>query len=350
MTRWSLLLLIVLASGCEQDQIRTYVAEKDAPLEELALEPQAPAVPTRMLAAIVPQDDNLWFFKVTGPPEELAKLTEQFGTFVASTRFENGVPTWQAPDDWIEGPQKPLRIATYYIGAGKDELSISVLGQGDDLNESLLANVNRWRGQLELGPLSMAQLLAREVPEADGELIEISAPAGKVLLVNFVGKMSSSGSMPPFARQPSAVGPSTTAPRNPAPPAGKLTYTTPTEWKEDPPQGMRLASFQIRNGNQVAETTIIVASGNLLDNVNRWREQVALAPWTAEELAEQKQTLAAGEIMVDSVALFGDVESILGAVFEHAGRTWFVKLKGPTAVVRKEQPRFEGFVRSIRFE
>jgi hypothetical protein len=132
--------------------------------------------------------------------------------------------------------------------------------------------------------------------------------------------------------------------------AGKLKYTVPEGWAESPPSGIRLASFEIRRGNQVAETTVITARGSYLDNINRWRGQVELAPWSAAELEQNTTVLKAGSIDVRSVRLVGEVDGILGAVFDHAGQTWFVKYKGPASLTVAEAPNFEAFVRSIRFE
>ena len=64
------------------------------------------------------------------------------------------LPTWTVPAGWkkAEG-QKPMRIATFIIADG--EVVVSQLGGNAG---GLLGNVNRWRGQIGLGPVTAEQL------------------------------------------------------------------------------------------------------------------------------------------------------------------------------------------------
>ncbi|MBI5630720.1 MAG: hypothetical protein HY921_07540 [Elusimicrobia bacterium] len=82
-------------------------------------------------------------------------------------------PSWKVPEGWKQKPSLGLRLASFSIPhpAGEAELSIVVLS-GEAGGE--LANVNRWRGQMGLAPLS-----AEELPKSSRRF---SCPAGEVLI------------------------------------------------------------------------------------------------------------------------------------------------------------------------
>lgn len=70
-------------------------------------------------------------------------------------------------------------------------------------------------------------------------------------------------------------------------------WTTPDGWEEEDGSGMRAATFKIASGDESLECSVIplparggaaASDDYLLDNVNRWRKQLGLAAWSAEEL------------------------------------------------------------------
>ena len=64
---------------------------------------------------------------------------------------------WSAPSHWEQTNISPMRLASYNIpyDAGNGDLSVTNFS-GD--GGGLLANVNRWRGQLDLSPLTIDKL------------------------------------------------------------------------------------------------------------------------------------------------------------------------------------------------
>lgn len=309
-----------------------------------------------MLAAILRQPEMTWFFKLTAPPEMAADLRESFGKFVASTEIQNGQPTWQIPDDWSELPGKPMRFTTYQVGPGGPELSISQLPSPADETAGAIANINRWRGQLGLSDLDADQYseaLSGDndneiLPEEEGEIVSITTPAGKAILIDFVGEMAS-GSGPPFAN----MGTTRPEPSVAAPTAsGDPAFSPPKSWKQGELSSMRRAAYLVGEGENVAEITVIPLSsqsGSLLDNVNRWRGQIMLSAWTEAELSTEKKNLIGQGFTADYVQLIGEEESILGAIINREGRNWFIKLKGPKQIADQEMKNFEEFVKSIEF-
>jgi len=104
-----------------------------------------------------------------------------------------GSLAWRAPAGWRRGPEKPMRELTYFAGEGdRVECSVTLLGGSGG---GLLANINRWCGQLGAAPLSEADLGGLEhLPMAggDGVLVRIergagaTAPAGQELMLGVV--------------------------------------------------------------------------------------------------------------------------------------------------------------------
>jgi hypothetical protein len=155
-------------------------------------------------------------------------------------------------------------------------------------------------------------------------------------------------------------------PESPAPLGGMrqdtestaLRYDTPEGWGPGTVNQMRKAAFEVTDGAQHVEITVIDLSegaGTLLSNVNRWRKQVELDEITQEQLQQQKTVVQAGTLSGTYVTMDGPStaerpESILGVVIVHAGRNWFFKLKGDSELAARERERFETFVRSVRFE
>lgn len=75
----------------------------------------------------------------------------------AAAAAADGLPAWKAPAHWKPGGPRPMRLASFEVpGNGEPgDVSVSTLsGTGG----GLLSNVNRWRGQVGLGPLDEAGL------------------------------------------------------------------------------------------------------------------------------------------------------------------------------------------------
>ena len=157
--------------------------------------------PARTLAAIMPAGEMTVFFKITGESALVAEQKPQFlawlksvdtgggggesapeapapasapavsgGSERASGGGADGLPNWQVPSGWKAAGPKPMRLASFDIpdAAGNGDVSISKLsGNGG----GLLANVNRWRGQVGLSPLEAGALAAnsKTVATAGGD-------------------------------------------------------------------------------------------------------------------------------------------------------------------------------------
>ncbi len=75
--------------------------------------------------------------------------------------------TWTAPEDWQQAPDRAMRVVTYTAGPNQEvECYVAILGQGGGGVE---ANINRWRVQMGLEPLSEAEVAALPVLEVLGQ-------------------------------------------------------------------------------------------------------------------------------------------------------------------------------------
>jgi hypothetical protein len=132
----------------------------------------------RMVVAMLMRGGTSFFFKMTGADSVVTEQKPAFLDFLKSISFEapstvamsnpqasmgadpmsptEATPVSVAglPDGWKEIPNPPMLLAKYVIqgsGDAKADVNISALaGTGG----GLMMNINRWRGQLGLSPLS----------------------------------------------------------------------------------------------------------------------------------------------------------------------------------------------------
>jgi len=175
----------------------------------------------RILAVIFHRDDTAWFFKVTGDPGLVEKQKPAFVSFLSTVQFvapaaapatdlsqlppahppvdgmNPGVPVvtdgtaakpaWTVPPDWNETTPSQFLVAKFVItGADGVQAAVNVSSLAGD-GGGLLANVNRWRGQLGLAPLPDETELARVVSTMD------LPGGGRLTLVDFTGTDSKTG-------------------------------------------------------------------------------------------------------------------------------------------------------------
>ena len=148
-----------------------------------------------MLAAIVPKDRQVWFFKLNGPAEAVAKERDAFRTFIESVHFDGEQVLYTPPEDWRREPGAAMRYETFRISSAGQPLELAVttlVKPPGDAEKYLLDNVNRWRGQLGLAPIEKAQL-------ADQTSTVQLAGGQAATLVDLVGKLQAGRNAPPFA-------------------------------------------------------------------------------------------------------------------------------------------------------
>jgi hypothetical protein len=195
-------LCLMFLAGCgDTDKIERYSVRKPPPIESPhgntpGTAAQPAGEPTdRTLAAIVPHDDQGWFFKLTGPKDAVAAHTDAFHTLLKSVHFSSeGKPEWSLPDGWEQRLGSEIRYATLAIPGQDPPLEISVIAlpkpPGDDENYALI-NINRWRRQLKLPPIARDQL--------SDEATSIELAGATATVVDLVGTAAPNNmGRPPF--------------------------------------------------------------------------------------------------------------------------------------------------------
>src|SRR3954453_12121054 len=160
-----LALATIATAGCEPaEQIHSYTVPKETKVAAPATSEQKPGEPTdRMLAAILPSGDQAWFFKAVGPIPEIDKHEIEIKEFFTGlTVDQDGKAHWKLPTGWKEeAGGNQMRLATIVIPSDKRlELTVAVTPWSGS-EDSMLANVNRWRGQMQLppaGPLEIGSM------------------------------------------------------------------------------------------------------------------------------------------------------------------------------------------------
>lgn len=374
--------LLGVVAGCDRDNdIKEYRVAKDTapPASESQGQPQAPAsMPPMMASGAGPES--------AGTPQL----------------------QWDKPEGWEQVPAGQMRLASFKVtGAGGKQADVSIVplpGPGG----SDLGNVNRWRGQVGLGPVGEEELpkLGQPVQIAGqtGQLFELAGNnAGSGDNVRMLAavlrregtawffKMTGDDQL--VAQQKSTfrkflesvkftgAGPATTAEGAPALPAShppmealgggpfagasgagsqaKPDWQVPAGWQEVPGNQFLVAKFALTGADNAQAAVNISASagdgGGLLQNANRWRGQVGLAPLTEAECQQQCKTLdtpagKATEVeMAGTDARSGQKVSLVGVIVPQGGRTWFYKLMGSGPLVERERENFIKFVQSAKY-
>lgn len=152
-------------------------------------------VPDRMLGGILPEDDRCWFFKLSGPRDELADVADEFAEFLKSVKIDAGGPDWTLPEGWEleEKPPNQMRFATIKVPLKSKtaDLAVSFLPMRDEEGPFIVANVNRWRDQIGL---------SRASPQDWKAIAQVETKSGPAYFINISGRLKAAGAMtPPFA-------------------------------------------------------------------------------------------------------------------------------------------------------
>ncbi|HSY54609.1 MAG TPA: hypothetical protein VK785_09190 [Opitutaceae bacterium] len=316
---------------------------------------------------------------------------------------------WQKPAGWQEQPLDGVRVGSFLVsGADGTKADLSVTTFPGDVGGDL-ANVNRWRGQLSLGPIDN-DTLAQTVQTID-------APAGKILLVDLAGaakkparllgawlkqpgrtwffklmgddalvsaqrdafvaflqsvtidaapagaplaaptQAQSTNDLPKNTGAPFASGVMPDTGAAPSSSTAALTWSAPADWSAKPLGSMRLGSFTVRNPAGADADVSIIAfpgeAGGLLANLNRWRGQLGLAPIAEGDLADATTTLdGTGGLhftVVDFAGQSGGAPArLLGAIVPFGDKTYFFKMTGPDASVAHAKTVFLDFLKTVK--
>lgn len=385
-------------SGCDQPPpIRQYTINTNVPA---ALHSE-----DRMLGAIIPQGDQVWFFKLVGPRDAVDAVDSELREFIQAVQFVDGQPDLATlPEGWVRGGERAMRFATLLIPTSSRELELSVsqLPKTGDWDEQVAMNVNRWREQISLEPSEERWGGAQPLQDgADSGVTasEVAAGGDAAAWVDLTGSMGAGPSMAGLMPAMGAAGGGGLPPGHPEIPSGTaspaagataaggaadsqqpssdlttaadaaadmkasenpggLKYDAPADWRAGKMSMMRMAAFEFGPEDQVAELTIIQAGGDLRGNVDRWlgqirgdsppSEVVDAALEDAERLqvdgrdAQRFHLTAGDQTTPESQAIDATIVPLEG------GMSLFIKATGPAETLVQQRAAIGEFLTSLR--
>ena len=125
-------LIAVFAGSCRQPKVESY----RVPKETVAETAPSPHAGSRPMAGPTPGDGSM-------------------ANTPVATATGAGL-TWTAPAQWKPKPESAMRKGSFAITGEGGEADLSITAFPGDVGGDL-ANLNRWRGQLELPPITQAQ-------------------------------------------------------------------------------------------------------------------------------------------------------------------------------------------------
>ncbi len=156
----------------------------------------------------------------------------------------------------------------------------------------------------------------------------------------------------PFARpsEPRRDSPSGAS----APGALPFDCQVPEGWQPGKANSMQLAAYEVRRDGQEAAISVSTAGGDLVANVNRWREQVHLTPLDPAELKQSLRPINVDGhegVLAELAGPETDAKPqlLVGVIVEAQGKQWFIKMRGDAGLAAREKEHFQQFVESIRF-
>lgn len=300
---------------------------------------------------------------------------------------------WRVPAGWTEKPPAPMREPNLQVaGDPQAECYLTTLaGEAGGVE----ANVNRWRAQLSLPPLSPAEIAALpRIPWLGGDAVHADfegdftgmsgeSPRRNWRLVGLVLVR------PDKSRFLKMIGPAEVVARElaafreladsfhddasgghdrrpaGAPAAGPdddgqqagLSWEAPPGWRRGPDKSLRVVTYFAGEGDAVECYVTLLGgeAGGVLANINRWCAQMGAPPLTDAEVAQLERVPMAGThgVLVriergPRPEVAAAAELLEGAVCLLDGRALFVKLTGPRDAVEAQHAALIAFCRSIK--
>jgi len=166
MKRLPLLLLILTLSACQDQEANRRLTEG----------PRAPKPQTPASAAAFPAGHPALPAGHLALPAGHPTLPSGHPALPAAGAKETAAAplTWTAPAGWKESAPRPMRLVTFTMDAPGIDCYVALLA---GVAGGLEANINRWRGQMSLAPLSAQEIgrlekipvLGQQVPLAEME-------------------------------------------------------------------------------------------------------------------------------------------------------------------------------------
>ncbi|MBI1318501.1 MAG: hypothetical protein GC168_06090 [Candidatus Hydrogenedens sp.] len=316
--------------------------------------------------------------------------------------------TWQVPSGWEELAPTSMRLANLQVsGHPEAECYFTVLpGDGGGLTE----NINRWRRQIGLEPITDDQVGA--IPEKplllksakflmyegaytgmgteaapdymmyglilidQGRAYFVKMTGPKAVLADqlaqfneFCQSIMESGGLSATAAAASPATPAVEPTTPPVPEAGmepsgsgasidasNVQYEVPAGWENAGDRPMRSVTFNISPNTECYVAVLGGTGGGLESNLNRWRGQMGQPALDSAAIAALETVDIAGvpspiiEITGEYTGMSGGASAgymMLGTARVTDAQALFVKMVGPEAEVAAQRDNFRAFCASI---
>jgi hypothetical protein len=308
---------------------------------------------------------------------------------------------WQKPENWQEQQGKTMRVASFLVtGSDGRQADMAVTTFPGDVGGDF-ANINRWRGQIQLPAISESELPTTittiALPAGNFQLVDLTSTepliegkykarilgawlkqADRTWFFKLAGDDELVGSQretflafirsieiaaPGAQAEPVSTNnlpaPSMASTPVPPPPASDIgmAWSAPSSWTPKPLGQMRKGSFALRDSAgaeaDLSITMLSAATNPLLENINRWRRQISLAPLTEAVIPAETTVLENGDLKFTVMDYLGAPPGggapvrLLGAILYRGDEAWFFKLTGPDALVTAQKPSFLDFLKTV---
>lgn len=332
--------------------------------------------------------------RFTGPQDDHAGHDHAPGEHGASGSGDlsstvDSIFAWDLPEGWVSLPSTQERWINLQPGGDPNAACTLSIMPGEA--GGLVENVNRWRKQMGLEPQAPAEVALLPTKLFLGQpatFVDIAghytgmgdqdAPDSALLgLIQTFSAMNPDGSVQTFTAfvkftgskelieaerehfelfYTSLRGASDDA-SDSGQAAEELGYTLPDGWTDVGPSGMRIVNLAVGDSAELSVIRLQFDGGGALDNVNRWRKQLNLAPFTAQQVAEMDRVQCLGVQAYVFDAEGSNYQGMTGAGIDQARmlgvlaigpeESYFIKFVGPKDVVTREAAAFRALVDSF---
>ncbi len=278
---------------------------------------------------------------------------------------------WTVPDTWHRLDKTvDMRIATFHAGS---ELEVAVTAFPGDVG-GLVANVNRWRGQVGLDSVDEQGIEANidRLAGVDVVVVDIQGVESRLLgtVINvgdgqtwFAKVIGPSDEIEQIKADLIAFSKSFHVHRRQGAPADQAhaeassqgaggttpSWEPPAQWSVDPDMSpILMAAYFAQGGARITLTSLTGEGGGMLSNINRWRGQVGLEQVSSLD-DQPARDLGLGAVLVDLVSPDG-TNRIVAGIVPLGEQSLYFKLTGTDAQVEAELERFEAFINGVAIE
>ncbi len=305
-------------------------------------------------------------------------------------------PEWSTPAGWREVVPTQLRNPNFILGDDQAaQCYVTTLSGGGQL-----ININRWRGQMGLEPISDAELGGLEKIDVLGQNVALLDLKGSyrsmsgspkegyqligcvaqladrsisVLMVGpasiitthlerykrFCAGLHLHGAEPVHSHPP--VQPQVSAQPAPATPGTEeaalpVVWNVPPGWEEASPRPMRMVSF-VSGPEKIVDCYISIAGGGDVANIQRWYRQMSQPAPSSQDVQglDKIELLGHSSPLIEIQGAYQGMRgpkqegyAMLGTFCPFQDQALFVKMVGPAEQVAAQKENFVAFCRSLR--